>query len=70
MAPRLINVRQFAESLGVTVAAVRRWLLERRLTHVKVGRCVRIPESEIDRIIDAGLGPARGPKGPLGQGRK
>ena len=59
MAAKLMNVHQFADSLGITVAAVRRWLLERRVTHIKIGRCVRIPESEVDRIIDAGLRPAR-----------
>jgi excisionase family DNA binding protein len=59
MAEKLMNVHQFAEALGITSAAVRRWLWERRVTAVKVGRCVRIPQSEVERIINAGLRPAR-----------
>jgi excisionase family DNA binding protein len=56
----LLSVRQVAERLGVTEAAVRRWLLERRIASVKVGRrLIRIPSSEIGRIVDAGFRPVR-----------
>jgi len=56
---RLTSVNQFAASLGVTQACVRRWLLERRITFTKIGRLVRIPSSEVDRLIAEGLRPAK-----------
>jgi excisionase family DNA binding protein len=56
----LLTVRQAAERLSVTEAAIRRWLLERRIASIKVGRrLIRIPATEIQRLIDAGLRPAR-----------
>jgi excisionase family DNA binding protein len=56
---RLLSVPEFSESLRVTPACIRRWLLERKIAHVKIGRLVRIPESEADRILGEGLRPAR-----------
>jgi len=55
----LLSVPQVAERLNVTRACIRRWILERRLAVVKVGRLIRIPASEIDRLIQSGLRPAR-----------
>jgi excisionase family DNA binding protein len=55
----LLSVPQVAERLNVTRACIRRWILERRLAVVKVGRLVRIPVSEVERLIDSGLRPAR-----------
>jgi excisionase family DNA binding protein len=56
----LLTVRQVAERLGVTEAAIRRWLLERRIASVKIGRrLIRIPSSEINRIVDTGFRPVR-----------
>lgn len=56
---KLLSVPEFGSELGVTVACCRRWLLERKIAHVKVGRLVRIPASEVTRIIQAGYVPAR-----------
>jgi len=56
----LLTVGQAAERLNVTQAAIRRWLLERRIASVKVGRrLIRIPSAEVQRVIDSGLRPAR-----------
>jgi excisionase family DNA binding protein len=54
-----LTVNEFAETLGITRACVRRWLLERRLTSTRLGRLVRIPASEIARLVESGLRPAR-----------
>jgi excisionase family DNA binding protein len=54
----LLTVREFAAALKVTQACVRRWLLERRINSVRVGRLVRIPRQELGRIIQEGLRPA------------
>lgn len=56
---RLLSVTEFAEALGITVACVRRWLLERKIARVKIGRLVRIPASELDRLIAEGTRPAK-----------
>jgi excisionase family DNA binding protein len=52
-----LTVNEFAEALGITRAGVRRWLLERRLTSIRLGRLVRIPRSEIERLVESGLRP-------------
>lgn len=58
---RLLSVQEFAEALGVTVSCARRWLLEGKVARVKLGRLVRIPASECERLIDEGTRPARQP---------
>jgi excisionase family DNA binding protein len=59
---RLLTVPEFAERIGVTSACVRRWVLERRVTSIKLGRCVRIQPEEALRLIEAGVRPARAAK--------
>jgi excisionase family DNA binding protein len=55
----LLTVPEFAEACGCTVACVRRWILERRIASVKVGRrLVRIPDTEVERLLIEGLRPA------------
>jgi excisionase family DNA binding protein len=54
-----LTVNEFADELGISVAAVRRWLLERRISSTRIGRLVRIPASEISRLVETGLRPAR-----------
>jgi len=56
----LLTIPEFATSIRVTQACVRRWVRERRVTAVKLGRLVRIPASEIDRLITKGTRAARG----------
>lgn len=47
MNERFLSVVQVAELLGTTVRFPRRLIEERRITYVKVGRHVRIPESAV-----------------------
>ena len=54
----LLTVEEVATKLRLRPSAVRRWLLERRLVSVHIGRLVRIPATEIDRIITQGTTPA------------
>ncbi|WP_435130367.1 helix-turn-helix domain-containing protein [Actinacidiphila sp. bgisy144] len=49
----LLTVEQAAERLGTTVRFPRRLIEERRITFVKVGRHVRIPESALDAYVSA-----------------
>lgn len=55
----LLRVNEFAALLDVTPACVRRWLLERKIASTRIGRLVRIPASEIERLVESGLRPAR-----------
>ncbi len=55
----LLRVNEFAALLDVTPACVRRWLLERKIASTRIGRLVRIPAGEIERLVESGLRPAR-----------
>ncbi|MFF8448883.1 helix-turn-helix domain-containing protein [Streptomyces leeuwenhoekii] len=50
---RLLTVDQVAEQLGTGVRFPRRLIEERRITFVKVGRHVRIPESAVEAYVSA-----------------
>jgi excisionase family DNA binding protein len=54
----LLTITEFASALKITPACVRRWIIEKRLSVVKLGRLVRIPRSEVDRLIADGFRPA------------
>jgi len=51
---RLLTVDQAASLLNTSVRYPRRPVEVRRITFVKVGRHVRIPESALDEFITAG----------------
>jgi excisionase family DNA binding protein len=51
---KLLTVNQAAERLGTSVRFPRRLIAERRITFVRVGRHVRIPEEAIDDMITSG----------------
>lgn len=55
----LLTVQDFASALQVTKACVRRWISERKITIVKIGRLVRIPADEIDKLVSKGKRPAQ-----------
>jgi excisionase family DNA binding protein len=55
----LLTVAEFAAALGMTQAGVRRWVLERRIMTIRLGRLCRIPAEEIDRLIAEGRRPAK-----------
>lgn len=50
---RLLTVQEVAERLGTGVRFPRRLIEERRITFVKVGRHVRIPESAVNAFVAA-----------------
>ena len=56
----LLRINTFCAALEIKEATARKWLQERRIASVKVGsRAVRIPRSEVGRIIREGFRPAR-----------
>ncbi|MBB6174705.1 excisionase family DNA binding protein [Nocardiopsis mwathae] len=52
---RLLTVDEAAERLNTSKRYPRRLIEERRITFVKIGRHVRIPESALDDFIAGGL---------------
>jgi len=61
--PNLMTIPEFADALHVTIACVRRWVFERRINTIRVGRLVRISPQECQRIVEQGLVPARPQRG-------
>ena len=51
---RLLTVGEAAARWGTSVHFPRRLIRERRITFVRIGRHVRIPESEVDALIERG----------------
>ena len=57
---KFYRVHEFAAALNVTPACVRRWVLTRKISFVKIGgRAVRIPSTEFERLVAEGLRPAK-----------
>jgi excisionase family DNA binding protein len=50
----LLSVEQAAERLGTSVRFVRRLVFERRIAYVKVGRHVRIAETDLASFVTTG----------------
>lgn len=53
------RIAEAAELLGLKESTLRKWILLRRIGHRKIGGAVRIPESEIKRLLVADYVPAR-----------
>ncbi|GAB3213853.1 helix-turn-helix domain-containing protein [Marinactinospora endophytica] len=53
-AGRLLTVAEVAELLNTSQRYPRRLIEERRITFVKIGRHVRIPESAVEDLIVSG----------------
>jgi excisionase family DNA binding protein len=51
---RLLTVDQAAELLNTSASFPRRLIAERKIRFVRVGRCVRIPESALAEFIADG----------------
>ena len=54
----LLTVGEVAARTGWKPSTVRKKILRRELGYVKLGRSVRIPESELERLIINGFRPA------------
>ena len=44
--------------LNVSPACIQAWLFRRKINSYRIGRAVRIPVEEVDRILHDGLRPA------------
>ncbi len=54
----LLTLEQAAQRLGMKVVTLRMWASRRKIARCKIGRAVRIPQVEIDRIVAESLIPA------------
>jgi excisionase family DNA binding protein len=52
---QLLTVEAAADRMSTSARFIRRLIAERRITYVKLGRHVRIPESALAEFIRAGL---------------
>jgi len=51
---RLLSPKEFANRLSISRWTVYAWIQEGRIRSVKISRLVRIPESEVERIVQEG----------------
>jgi excisionase family DNA binding protein len=58
----MLTVRQASERLGLREATIRAWIDQRRIGVVRLGRSVRIPVEEVQRLIAEGTIPAKRPR--------
>jgi excisionase family DNA binding protein len=52
------TVQEAADELGLSVHTIRAWIASRRLSHLRLGRAIRIPAAEIRRVIERSTVPA------------
>jgi excisionase family DNA binding protein len=60
MAQRLLTVKQAAEELGLSARTIWAWVYARKVSVVRLGRAVRIPQAAIEELIESGSVPAEG----------
>lgn len=56
---RLLKIPAAAEVLNLRPKTLRAWMAARRIGYIRVGGAIRIPASEVQRIIAEGKVPAR-----------
>ncbi len=54
---RMLTVGEAAEQLGLSPKTIWCWVYSRRVGVVRLGRSVRIPQSSIEELIEAGTVP-------------
>lgn len=59
MPAKLLKVPEAAEALALSPKTIWQWIGERRILVIRLGRAVRVPQSEIDRLVEEGTTPAR-----------
>jgi excisionase family DNA binding protein len=55
---KLVSVKIAAEELGVAEVTLRKWIGQRKLAIVRIGRKVKIPVRELERLVEQGAVPA------------
>ena len=48
------TIEQTAAALNISPHTIRRWIADRRISHIRLGRSIRVPAEEIQRLLDRG----------------
>jgi excisionase family DNA binding protein len=56
---RLLSVDEAADVLGLSRWTIRKWLSEKKINSVRLGRRVLFESAELNRLIEAGRQPAQ-----------
>ena len=59
LSDRRLTVKETSQALGLAEVTIRAWIARRRIGYVRLGRSVRIPLSEVQRLLEAGTVPPR-----------
>lgn len=55
----IMGVAEFAETMGISVHCARNWVYQRRIASVKLGKLLCIPTTEVERLVQENLRPAK-----------
>jgi excisionase family DNA binding protein len=68
MADTFYTPEELAGMLKVTRQAIYNWIQQGRIEAVRIGRTVRIPGEEVERLLRDGRRPRQADRGPEEQG--
>ncbi len=51
----LLSIKEAARRLACSEAAIRKWIYQRRLPPVKIGRLTRLRAEDVERVASEGL---------------
>lgn len=54
-----MRIKKFAGRIDMAEKTVRRWVAEGKIAHIRYGRSIRIPLSELNRLAAEGHRPAK-----------
>jgi excisionase family DNA binding protein len=54
-----LRIDDAALALALSEKTLRDWIAQRRLAIIRLGRAIRVPQSEVDRLLEEGTVPAR-----------
>jgi excisionase family DNA binding protein len=57
--PNLLKVGEFSAATGFARVTIYKWAAARRIAVVRIGRNLRIPSDEVDRLTTTGFVPVR-----------
>jgi len=66
----MLTVMEVGQRLGLKPSTVRLWISKGKFAHLRLGRSVRIPESEVTRVIEESTIPLRSGVGTAAAGKR